>query len=271
MITSHYAGTGTRGSIGVRCATGSPRFSDRAVRLLAVALVAQLAEQPSVVHMPLQIASHRAAQKSWAILTGEYPPAAGGVGDHTRGLAHALARMGERVCVFTGPSDEGVASPDRCECDVAVRFLPDHFGLASLATLDAAIDCTPRPREILVQYVPHAFGMRAMNLPFCLWLLARSREDRVTVIFHEVAFPVRSGQSFRHNFLGVVNHIMAAIVARAASRAIVTIPAWERMLRKLGTTCPIDVRRFRATCRWPSIRASCATRGDDTWATRMQY
>jgi hypothetical protein len=28
--------------------------------------------------------------------------------------------------------------------------------------------------RLLVQYVPHAFGFKAMNLPFCLWLYAHT-------------------------------------------------------------------------------------------------
>jgi glycosyltransferase involved in cell wall biosynthesis len=103
------------------------------------------------------------------------------------------------------------------------------------------IDRLPRRREILVQYVPHAFGCRAMNLGFCAWLLARSREDQITITFHEVTFPIRAGQLVRHNLLGVVNHAMAAMLARAASRAIVTIPAWEVLLRKLGARSEIRV------------------------------
>jgi hypothetical protein len=34
---------------------------------------------------------------TWAILTGEYPPQAGGVSDYTRLVARGLAECGDRV------------------------------------------------------------------------------------------------------------------------------------------------------------------------------
>ena len=37
----------------------------------------------------------------WSILTGEYPPACGGVGDYTVMLAEALAASGADVSIFT--------------------------------------------------------------------------------------------------------------------------------------------------------------------------
>ena len=184
-------------------------------------------------------------RRCWAILTGEYPPAPGGVSDYTQQVARALACAGDYVHVFTAPprdpnSRETMSSGASVE-PIHVEVLPDHFGLQSLSTLDARLDRLPRPREILVQYVPHAFGCRAMNIGFCAWLLARSRTDRITITFHEVTFPMRAGQPVHHNLLGLVNHAMAAMLVRAASRAIVTIPAWARLLKRLGARCEIRV------------------------------
>jgi glycosyltransferase involved in cell wall biosynthesis len=54
-------------------------------------------------------------------------------------------------------------------------------------------------------------------------------------MFHEVAFPMASGQLFKHNVLGAVNRVMAWIVARAAERIFVSIPAWEPLLRAFAS------------------------------------
>jgi glycosyltransferase involved in cell wall biosynthesis len=82
---------------------------------------------------------------------------------------------------------------------------------------------------VLVQYVPHAFGWKAMNVPFCLWLWSR-RRDPVWVMFHEVAFPLGREQPLPHNVLGLVNRLMSSLAARAAERILVSIPAWEGLL-----------------------------------------
>src|SRR5438067_13527034 len=116
----------------------------------------------------------------WAILTGEYPPARGGVSDYTRQVALALARHGHDVHVFAPPAND----PPLAETAVTVHPLPNHFGMSSIAFLSRSLDQLDRPR-ILLQYVPHAFGMRAMNLPFCLWLYARSSKHEVWTMFHE--------------------------------------------------------------------------------------
>jgi hypothetical protein len=99
-----------------------------------------------------------------------------------------------------------------------------------LALLDRELDARPEPRRILVHYVPHAFGWKAVNVPFCIWL-QRRRRDSVWVMFHEVAYPIACRQSLRRNVLGLATRAMAGIVARAAERAFVSIPAWEPLIR----------------------------------------
>src|SRR5262245_38318911 len=50
-------------------------------------------------------------------------------------------------------------------------------------------------------------------------------------MFHEVAYPISSGQRLLHNGLGVVTRGMASLVASAAERIFVSIPAWEPLVR----------------------------------------
>ena len=86
---------------------------------------------------------------------------------------------------------------------------------------------------MLVQYVPHAFGFKAMNLPFCLWLFGRRRSG-TAVMFHEVMFPMSFRQPLRHNVIGLMTRLMARLVARSAERIFVAVPLWGRMLRRLA-------------------------------------
>jgi glycosyltransferase involved in cell wall biosynthesis len=166
----------------------------------------------------------------WHLITGEYPPDIGGVGDYTRQVGEALSRCNDEVHVWTprNSTSSDDAGP------VRVHRLPDNFGPRSILAMDRGIDRTSHS-NVLVQYVPHAFGWKAMNVPLCVWLGSRYR-GRLGVVFHEVAFPMTRDQSMRHNFLGLVTRAMAAILARSAQRIFVTIPAWEPMLRSISRT-----------------------------------
>src|SRR6266496_965181 len=166
----------------------------------------------------------------WHVLTGEYPPQLGGVGDYTRHVARGLAATDGVVHIWAPPCDE----PDAIESGIVVHRLPDRFGSRSLRVLTRELDKHPDAR-LLLQYVPHAFGWRAANLPFCWWLRSR-RRDSLWVMFHEVAFPFGRGETLSRNALAAVNRVMAAIVAGAAGRVFVSIPAWNAQLRGLVRT-----------------------------------
>ena len=171
--------------------------------------------------------SARHTTTAWHIITGEYPPAVGGVADYTQLVARGLAASGDAVTVWT-PSEGGAD-----ESGVTVRVLPDRYGLRSLRMLSREIDSGTSTR-ILVQYVPHAFGWKGGNLPFCLWLRLR-RRDRPWVMFHEVGYPFDESAPFKLRALAVVNRLMARLVSRAAHRAFVSIPAWRTDVQALAS------------------------------------
>ena len=195
---------------------------------------------------------------AWHILTGEYPPTLGGVSDYTRSVARALADSGDEVHVWA-PAPNAALAEDR---GVIAHPLPDRFGPRSLARLSAELAADPRPKRLLVQYVPHAFGMRAMNLPFCAWIAAH-RRDEIWVMFHEVVFPWSRRQPWRHNVLAGVTRVMASMLANRADRLFVSAPAWNDFLARLiprparatwlpipsnipSRVLPADVARVRA-------------------------
>ena len=164
---------------------------------------------------------------SWAILTGEYPPASGGVADYTRLVARGLANAGDEVDVFAPPA----FAPHARDPGVTVHTLPDHWGPRGVRY--AARELARRPAaRVLVEYVPHAYGMKAMNLPFVAWLASLRRP--FWVMFHEVAFRIRAGDPLKHNAIGAVTKVMAALLATRAERAFVSIPQWGDHLRRLA-------------------------------------
>jgi glycosyltransferase involved in cell wall biosynthesis len=171
----------------------------------------------------------------WHIITGEYPPQPGGVSDYTRRVACGLVAAGDRVDVWAPPVGQAADGPSHSDTErdgVTVRRLPDHFGLRSLRLLTGELDRQPAKRRLLVQYVPHAFGWKAANLPFCWWLRSR-RRDSIWVMFHEVAFPFGRNHGMARNALAAVNRVMASIVASSAERAFVSIPGWQSMVQSM--------------------------------------
>jgi len=165
---------------------------------------------------------------TWAVITGEYPWQPGGVSDYTRLVAKGLAEAGDEVHVWA-PANGESTPPDP---GVEVHRLPGRFGPSALTMLDRALNRV-RYDRILVQYVPHAFGWKAMNLPFCLWLVSRRREA-IWAMFHEVAYPCDWRLSPRHNLLGLVTRAMAVVVAEASQRIFVAREAWEPLLSRLS-------------------------------------
>ncbi len=186
----------------------------------------------------------------WVILTGEYPPQSGGVSDYTRLVAESLALAGDEVALFAPRQGLG---PDSAPHGVRVRRLPDRFGLRGMRWLDRELT-RERPDRILLQYVPHAFGLKAMNLPFAAWIAVRARRVApIWVMFHEVAFPfVR--RPLKHNVVAVVNRAMVWAVAGAADRVLVSIPSWGQLLCQI---CP----RARPA-EWLPIPCNVATVAD---------
>jgi glycosyltransferase involved in cell wall biosynthesis len=169
--------------------------------------------------------------RSWIILTGEYPPKIGGVAAYTRNLALGLARAGDTVEIWapapgSAPNRELIQDPG-----VRAYALPDHFGPRSFVALEKELAKRP-DAQILVQYVPQMFGMRAMNVPFAVWLAARRRPFWVMV--HEVAVGISRSAPWRHNVIGVVTQGMAALLARRAERLFVSTTAWNPQLRRLA-------------------------------------
>jgi glycosyltransferase involved in cell wall biosynthesis len=160
----------------------------------------------------------------WVLISGEYPPEPGGVSDYSRLVARGLAVAGDEVHVWAPASSTSIPT----DPGVTVHALTGKFGPRDLEMLDRGLSRVAKPYRLLVQYVPHAFGCKGMNVPFCWWL--NRRVEPVWVMFNEVVYPLSTRQPMSHNFLGVVTRLMATLVARKAERIFVSIPAWEEFL-----------------------------------------
>ena len=163
---------------------------------------------------------------TWHILTGEYPPGCGGVGDYTADLAQALARAGDLVHVWTVGRGQAVT-----DARISVHQLPDAFGARSREVLDASLRETPG--VVLLQYVPNALGSRGANLPFCFWFAGlRRRMPDVRVMFHEPYFYFRRSRPWAaSNVLAIAQRVMARLLLGGAMRVYYSTETWRRYLR----------------------------------------
>lgn len=164
----------------------------------------------------------------WHLITPEYPPQSGGVSDYTHLIANGLAAAGETVhvwCPFAAAEDTNIES-------VVVHRELGRISSRELRRVGHMLDKFPVPRRLLVQWVPHGYGYRSMNVPFCLWLWKRAklRKDRVEIMVHEpfLAFGEGSG---RQDLAAAVHRIMIVILLMAAKRVWVSIPRWETRMR----------------------------------------
>lgn len=164
----------------------------------------------------------------WHILTGEYPPAPGGVSDYTALVANGLAESGCEVHVWC----PRLPGPLPSTSAVQVHQLDRGFTRRGLKELDHELSGFEGPRTLLVQYVYNAYGYRGMNVPFCLWLIGRRYRsgDDVRIMFHEPFYSF-GWQSARRNVLAAVTHLMAALLLIAGRTIYLSIPAWERLLQ----------------------------------------
>jgi glycosyltransferase involved in cell wall biosynthesis len=164
---------------------------------------------------------------TWFIVTGEYPPDLGGVADYTRTLAHALVTAGDKVHVIT----RGHTDAEELDDDVRVTRLSGGFGPRWLAAAGRIVRGSSSGARMLLQYVPHAFGFKSMNVALCAW--AARAPIALDVMFHEVACDF-TRWPLRNNLLAGAHRIMSRVLCSAAERIFVSTPSWEPLLRRNG-------------------------------------
>ena len=160
----------------------------------------------------------------WHLITPEYPPQIGGVSDYTHLLAEGLTRLGEDVHVWC-PAAAASAAPDQ----VSVHRDLGKISPADLRRVGRKLNKFPHPRRILVQWVPHGYGWRSLNLPLCLWLLNRSLRcgDKIEIIVHEPFLAFGEG-SWKQQIAALAHRVMAIVLLGATRRVWVSIPEWEK-------------------------------------------
>lgn len=186
---------------------------------------------------------------AWHIITSEYPPQAGGVSDYTHLVAHGLAAAGDEVHVWCPAAEETASATNVAEVespDAARVFVHREFGNftpGDLRNVDELLEQFSAPRRLLVQWVPHGYGYRSMNVAFCLWLRRRAFKyhDVVDLMVHEPFLGFGEG-SWRQSGVAAIHRVMTMVLLSAARRVWISIPAWEKRLRPyaLGRALPFQ-------------------------------
>jgi len=163
----------------------------------------------------------------WHIITGEYPPQPGGVSDYTRIVARELAAAGDEVHVWC-PNAADLTPQD---LGVIVHRNLGRLSPADLRSCSKRLNQFSRPRRLLVQWVPHAYGYKSLNVIFCVWLWLRARlhGDRIELMVHEPFLPFKRS-AWKQNLAAVIHRLMILILLNCVDRVWMSIPGWEPML-----------------------------------------
>ena len=181
-------------------------------------------------------ASDTGRAPEWHIITCEYPPTVGGVGDYTFTMASALSATG-RVHVWCPSS----AAPAPVVANVTVAEELHSFSRRELRWLSAQLDRSAGPRHLFVQWVPQGFGHRSLNIGFALWIAGRAywRRDRVHLMVHEPFLPWSRNPV--HLAMSLVHRAMLATACLGARHVWVSTPSWRSLIGQyVNKRIPID-------------------------------
>jgi glycosyltransferase involved in cell wall biosynthesis len=159
------------------------------------------------------------------LVTGEYAPMQGGVGDFTREVARALVALGHEVYVLTGSMSQGAGHTPE-ESGVRIERVIDSWGWGCWRALrDAARHLGLQ--VVNIEFQTAAYGMHpAINLlPLARPLIRWPRSLPIVVTFHDLRVPYLFPKA------GPLRRQVVLALARYADAVIVTNPEDELELR----------------------------------------
>lgn len=196
------------------------------------------------------------------LISGEYPPMQGGVGDYTRELAKAFIELGAEVDVLTsvdghGPEGESSVTLDGEPCVHPLVRRWDWRSLSLAMNLIGQI----QPDVVHIQYQTAAFAMHpAINfLPWWGRKRLGKRAPLFLVTYHDVKVPYlfpKAGPVRRWVTLFVARHSDAAIATNEEDRQALAPYRWRRdpVLIPIGSNIhpvpPEGYDRDRQRARW---------------------
>ena len=207
--------------------------------------------------------SAASGRQQWHLITPEYPPKIGGVSDYTFLVAAGLAQAADDVHVWCPTFLGGTPATS----DVTVHRELGEISIADLARVGRLLNRFPAPRRILLQWVPHGYGHRSLNLPFCCWLWGRSaiHGDWIEIMVHEPFLAFREG-SWRQDAAALVHRLMTIILVQAAQYVWTSVPSWEGCWRPYALGRRIPFRWLPVPANIPVVEDTAGVQ-----AVRLRY
>lgn len=173
---------------------------------------------------------------AWHIVTCEYPPQIGGVSDFVSGLARSLAAS-TPVHVWAPHTEGDTPATD----GVIVHRTLGTFAPADCLRTGRLLDAAGRPR-LFVQWVPHGYGYKSLNVPFATWLTWRALVcgNELHLMVHEPY--MRVSWPPRHVLAATVQKLMLWMLGHAASHVWLSTDGWRPWVAPfIGRSTPISV------------------------------
>jgi len=120
-----------------------------------------------------------------AMISGEYPPLEGGVGDFTRALSLELLRQGHAVQILTGKQGDGVTVTE--EEGLTIHRCISHWDLRAYPRISRWI-ADVHPDVVNIQYQPAIYEMKGAIHVLPRWQGQRNPQPIVTT-FHDLRVP----------------------------------------------------------------------------------
>ena len=189
------------------------------------------------------------------LITGEYPPLHGGVGDFTREVARALAALNHEVAILTSARLSGSIS----ETGIRVEAVVPNWNRSCWRALAGA--SRRLGLEVLnIQYEPAAYAMQAGINLFPWWYRRQPRPVPVVTTFHDLLVPYlfpKAGPLRRKIVEFLARHSQAVIVTNEEDRLALSNlqpPVSNLQLIPIGSNIrpalPPDFDSRRERARW---------------------
>lgn len=189
------------------------------------------------------------------VLTPEYPPEVGGVSDYVTTACAEIRDLGHGLTIWCPAVTSGPRESSR---GLRIEEVAGGYEWAGLRELNRRLKASMAPRRLLVQWVPHGFGYRSLNVLFCLWVWWRSIcGDTVEIVLHEPF--LRFGErGWKQDAAALIHRLMTIILLQATRQVWMVTPEWERLWRPYALGRRVEFSWMPLTCSVPVT----ATRAD---------
>jgi glycosyltransferase involved in cell wall biosynthesis len=170
------------------------------------------------------------------IVIGNGTSQMGGMCAHMTLLADGLAESSEVHVWEPEETELGSHSPA-----VKIHKTLGRLSIGGFRRTGRALRSFSKPRRMLVYWVPHAYGYKSMNVPFCIWIWLRStwHKDQVELMVQECFLSFKKG-AWRQNAAALVHRLMTIILMRSVQHVWIALSGYDAMLRPFALGRPVS-------------------------------